>query len=553
MSSELKKRLVTTLALLFATHVLGYFPIPLINFDSLLRLMNQPDFSLMTAMDVGTIGALGINPYVIASLFVVFIFYFRKLRNNVDDRNFPIEFYTLILTGVISLAQGYSIAVFLESVRLEDGTVIVNDAGWGSRFVIMLSITTGTYLFVWLARLITQKGIGNGVCLLFLIQFLTNMPFELFDFVNGDDATGEDVVIRLISILLLAGFILVAISTFILGKWKVPLNRTALTKVPNANISLQMNSIGTAGLIPTSWVLVIISYLTFLPLGSFLENLTVVTPLRLIVHSIVAFVVTYLLVAMAYNPRGIQNILRKFDNSPDVSKSYLEDGQFDKRLAIMTLPLALAVPVIFNIFSWLVVEYSLYWLASFNALIVVAICLATFRQLQCHRKMSMVQDETNYEMVCENCEIGVSDQETFCPNCGLFFEDDVKCEKHIETQAEAQCIICQRKLCPECTDKNNDRFTCDEHSCVELIEGWATALTTTTRLEAELHKCRLESGGLSALVHSNTIEPIYGTLGLFEINPVTPFFVYRELGGGFIRVMVPMHDWTNAQESLQSY
>ncbi|MFB3041535.1 MAG: hypothetical protein ACE1ZS_07000 [Candidatus Poribacteria bacterium] len=193
MSSELKKRLVTTLALLFATHVLGYFPIPLINFDSLLRLMNQPDFSLMTAMDVGTIGALGINPYVIASLFVVFIFYFRKLRNN------------------------------------------------------------------------------------------------------------------------------------------------------------------------------------------------------------------------------------------------------------------------------------------------------------------------------------------------------------------------ERKLCPECTDKNNDRFTCDEHSCVELIEGWATALTTTTRLEAELHKCRLESGGLSALVHSNTIEPIYGTLGLFEINPVTPFFVYRELGGGSIRVMVPMHDWTNAQESLQSY
>lgn len=82
---------------------------------------------------------------------------------------------------------------------------------------------------------------------------------------------------------------------------------------------------------------------------------------------------------------------------------------------------------------------------------------------------------------------------------------------------------------------------------MELIEGWATALTTTTRLEAELYKNRLKNAAIPAFVLSNTMESQYGTLGMYEVHPAPPLLVYRELGRGRIRVMVPAHAFLRAQ------
>jgi hypothetical protein len=111
-------------------------------------------------------------------------------------------------------------------------------------------------------------------------------------------------------------------------------------------------------------------------------------------------------------------------------------------------------------------------------------------------------------------------------------------------------VICHRKLCEACSGVVQGRHVCEEHREVELIEGWATAVITTTRLEAALRQQHLEKLGIAAMVLSNTIEPQYGTLGMFEINPVTPFLVHRELGGGRIRLMVSATDWLRAQEHL---
>ncbi len=94
------------------------------------------------------------------------------------------------------------------------------------------------------------------------------------------------------------------------------------------------------------------------------------------------------------------------------------------------------------------------------------------------------------------------------------------------------------------------RHTCAAHSHIEWVSGWATAAIFPTRLEAELSQQHLEKLGLSALVLSNTIEPLTGTLGLFTINAVTPFFAYREIGGGRIRLMTPARDLMRAQEYL---
>jgi len=94
------------------------------------------------------------------------------------------------------------------------------------------------------------------------------------------------------------------------------------------------------------------------------------------------------------------------------------------------------------------------------------------------------------------------------------------------------------------------RYTCEAHGNVEWISGWATATIFPTRLEAELSQQHLKEHGITALVLSNTIEPLSGTLGFFTINAVTPFFAYREIGGGRIRLMTPARDFMRAQEYL---
>jgi hypothetical protein len=69
-------------------------------------------------------------------------------------------------------------------------------------------------------------------------------------------------------------------------------------------------------------------------------------------------------------------------------------------------------------------------------------------------------------------------------------------------------------------------------------------------LEAQMARQHLEERGIPARVFSNTIEPQYGTLGLFEINAVTPFLAYRELGRGRIRVLARARDWERGQSLL---
>ena len=105
-----------------------------------------------------------------------------------------------------------------------------------------------------------------------------------------------------------------------------------------------------------------------------------------------------------------------------------------------------------------------------------------------------------------------------------------------------------KTLCEECAFGVDDRYTCEDHGFAELFYDWATVATVRTQIEAEL--CRRRLDGIPAEVFSNTVEPMYGTFGLFDVNPITPWVAYREISGGQIRILVPVHDWVRARLAL---
>jgi RNA polymerase subunit RPABC4/transcription elongation factor Spt4 len=261
---------------------------------------------------------------------------------------------------------------------------------------------------------------------------------------------------------------------------------------------------------------------------------------------ILVFVATYFWTAWAYRPSGLQSILNKFPNAG----SPLAANEFERKLAMVTLPLALGLPLIASAFFWVAQKFSFQALPASILFPVAAISLDLFQQFKIHRRMAAAFIDDQKEDVCGECHANASPDDHFCPACGIGFEENVYCDTHAATAAFSHCVICHRKLCEACSLVVQGRHVCEEHRAVELIEGWATAAITTTRLEAVLHQQQLEKLGIAARVLSNTIEPIYGTLGMFEINPVTPFLIYREVGGGRIRLMVPAAEWLRAHEHL---
>ncbi len=283
MSSELTKRILITLAILFVARALSYLPIPTINLAAISTLAQTvtPDSGFGAGvLSRPTVGALGLFPYLRASILAVLALYFRRFRHGIDDRDVRVEFYTICLAGVIALLQSYGVAIFLEALpSFSDGSRLVPNPGWGFRGVTMLAMTAGTMLLIWLANVISQKGIGNGVCLIVLSTFVERVPAQLADFeqkLKSGNWMLNDVVIIFIP---LAVILFLAAFALVVAHWSPPVRKSPFDNVFSSPLQLRLNGTGVGGL---GWAMSLLSIpatvANFLPTGSLgkrlLESMT---------------------------------------------------------------------------------------------------------------------------------------------------------------------------------------------------------------------------------------------------------------------------------------
>ncbi len=219
----------------------------------------------------------------------------------------------------------------------------------------------------------------------------------------------------------------------------------------------------------------------------------------------------------------MQATLSKFGNVAVDSSPALSEKEYEKKLAIVTLLLALGLPIIhFAVFE-LTQKFSFNIWTPAMLLPLVAIALDGFRQFKVHRQMAATYVDAAKPASCEECHASVGETDDFCSECGAIFGENLRCDENPEAAAFAVCVVCQKRLCQECDVAVSGRHSCAAHENFEWISGWTTATIFSTRLEAELSQQHLKEQGIAALVLSNTIEPLSGTLGLFTINAVTPF------------------------------
>src|SRR5439155_3247648 len=190
---DLRNRVLFMLGLLAVYRIGAYIPTPGINHSALEQLFQAQSGTIFGFLDIFSGGnlrrfsifALGIMPYITASIILqlatLVVPYLEKLSKEGELGRRKITQYTRYLTVVLTMFQAFMTAMALERSGGGTGPQIVDDPGWGFRFMVMITLTTGTAFIMWIGEQITERGIGNGISLIIFAGIVVGLPHAIHE------------------------------------------------------------------------------------------------------------------------------------------------------------------------------------------------------------------------------------------------------------------------------------------------------------------------------------------------------------------------------------
>src|SRR5215467_8382974 len=195
---ELRRRLLFTAAVLACYRLGSFMPAPGVDSQQIDNFFNGKGGSLLgllnlfsgSALSRFSIFALGIMPYVTASiilqLLTVVIPTLEQLQKEGEAGYAKINQYTRYLTVALAALQslGY-VLLFTRSSSGVSSSGKVLDTNSGRIVLIILTLTAGCTLLMWMGEQITKRGIGNGISLLIFASILAYAPSGISAWING--------------------------------------------------------------------------------------------------------------------------------------------------------------------------------------------------------------------------------------------------------------------------------------------------------------------------------------------------------------------------------
>jgi preprotein translocase subunit SecY len=270
------KRLLVSLGVLLFIRVGTFLPVPGINHSDLAfyiqtHSLTKSLVSTFSGDDTFVIGLFTLNifPYINASILVQLIISFSptlsKLQKEGDlEGRRTLNRLTRFITLIWAFIQSISLAIYLKQILF--------DWSIGLAFEIVIWLTTGSMIVLWLSELITDYGLGNGASLLIYTNIISSLP-NLCKKVMSEN--GQN--LTLFSIIGVAFLVFVSLYGIVLlqeGVRIIPLisskqlNQSALQDETTSNnyIPLRFNQAGVMPIILTTAVLVIPNYVSNLGL-----------------------------------------------------------------------------------------------------------------------------------------------------------------------------------------------------------------------------------------------------------------------------------------------
>jgi preprotein translocase subunit SecY len=278
----LLNRLLFSLGILLLIRVGTFLPVPGINQSDLAFYIQRHSvakslISTFSGDNTFVIGLFTLNifPYINATIFIQLLLGFSpklaKLQKEGDfEGRRTISRLTRLITLIWAVIQSVGITSYLRQVLF--------DWNYTLAFEIVLWLTTGAMIVLWLSELITDYGLGNGASLLIYTNIISNLPtlFKKLILENSDNFTTFSIVS--ISVLIFAS--LYGIVFLQQGIRKVPLisskqlNQSSLQDAVNNYLPLRFNQAGVMPIILTTAILVIPNYIVSLGVFQWLNFLT---------------------------------------------------------------------------------------------------------------------------------------------------------------------------------------------------------------------------------------------------------------------------------------
>ncbi len=217
---DLRRKLLFTIGIMVVFRIGSFLPTPGVSYPNVQQCIDEMGsgndlLGLVNLFSGGallqlSVFALGIMPYITASIIVqllrVVIPRFEELHKEGQSGTAKLTQYTRYLTIALAVLQSTTVITIARSGQLFAGCTVdvIPDSAWTTLVIMVITMTAGTGLIMWLGELITERGVGNGMSLLIFTSIAASFPTAMWSIAGGNNGLTKFVVVLAIIVVVIA-------------------------------------------------------------------------------------------------------------------------------------------------------------------------------------------------------------------------------------------------------------------------------------------------------------------------------------------------------------
>ena len=418
--ADLRKKLLFTFAILLLYRLGNVIPVPFVNTTTMSEMFNSAQmqnsilglFNMMSgsAFSKATLFALSIQPYINASIIVQLLTIAipaleRLSKEGGEEGKKKIEKITRYATVGLGVLTGWAYWVLIKNSDAtffqQYGRHILTDTGFVPALTVILSLTAGASLVMWLGEQISEFGIGNGISMILFANIVSRLPEMVIGLGKNmvDDLSGYWYValIAIVGMIALIVFIVFITSS----ERRIPVSyakRVVGRKVYGGQNTFLPIKVNMSGVLP----IIFAQSVATLPatIAMFAGNTDTWRYEHLWSNTSVFYMVMYLLLIIAfsyfyatiqYNPVEISNNLRKNGGFIPGYRPGRPTSDFIARVinkitlfGAIFLGIVAVLPILV---TWISPKFSAMAIGGTSVIIVVAVALETVQAIEAQMMM----------------------------------------------------------------------------------------------------------------------------------------------------------------------
>lgn len=345
---DIRKRILFTLGIILVFRIGCAITIPGVDvdavqaaLDSLLGAEGNALLGVFTggSLETMSILALNVSPYITSSIIIqlltIAIPALEEMQRDGEDGRKKMTAITRYVTVILAILQGAAI-----SITLKQENSLGSDANWFTVVTMIICLTAGSTLVMWFGERITEKGIGNGISILLLINIVSRMPndfsnlytmFVRSQFNEGEYVKGIGAALIIIAVIILTTVLVILLQDakrIIPIQYSQKMSGRRLVGGRGSEMPIKVNTAGVIPVIFASCLLslpsMIISMFNIQVTNSVVQN--IISGLSqnswfstshpwgyvgLVLYILLVFMFAYFYTSITFNPMEVANNLKK--------------------------------------------------------------------------------------------------------------------------------------------------------------------------------------------------------------------------------------------------